>query len=102
MSEDRYLKLKAAYDSLRLCHDETSRKYVQAEAQIVQLEKVAKSHITKAADVIDAQAAKIDAMCDEWQAQIRGRTDISEEERAKLCGLVEPFRPERVGKAAVG
>lgn len=92
---------KAHAEALRVAHEETSRKYVQAQAQLTVIRGAAEKRIREAAEVIDLQAARIDAMCDAWLAQIATRKDIDDETKARLIAEVEPFRPQRIGEAVV-
>lgn len=78
-----------------------NRENVQLRAQVKAVAESGTRHLQRATELIDALHNRIEAMVDEWQAQIRDRFTGSEGDRAALLEAVEAFRPQRVARAIV-
>jgi septal ring factor EnvC (AmiA/AmiB activator) len=81
--------------------NDANRQNVQLRAQVKEVTEAGARSVKAATDYIDALHNRIEAMVDEWQAQLRHRFQGTEGELAELDASVEAFRPQRTGKATV-
>lgn len=103
-SEELFRKLRELRAHLGALTDSEAKarkELVQAQAEIRYVKECAELRLREAVSVIDQLHERIESMVDAWQAQIGTHFTGSEEEKAKLLAIVEPFRPQRVAAAVL-
>lgn len=94
-------ELKAHVGALTESEAKARKELVQAQAETRYVKECAELRLTEAAKLIDQLNERIESMVNEWRAQIENHFKGSEEEKAKLLAIVEPFRPVRMGAAVL-